>query len=87
LICHNRSDKIIGMTLAEYLIAKKMSDAEFGRLVNLPRQTIQRYRRNESFPRLAHLNRLHIATGGLVTANDFAQAARAAQARALQGAE
>ena len=62
------------MTLDEFLTKNGMSAAEFGRKVDLTRQTIMLYRRGERFPRGEHVHRIVSATNGAVTANDLAAA-------------
>lgn len=58
------------MTLADYLKRKTLNDAQFGRLIGVPRQYVQRYR-NGRTPSPEIMERIFEATGGEVTANDF----------------
>jgi len=60
------------MKLSSYLDIHGMTDAEFARRVNVTRHTVGRYRLGERFPHPDVLTRIHKATNGQVTANDFA---------------
>lgn len=59
------------MKLSVYLKRKKMTPAAFARLVGVAPLTVHRWLKGERFP-LRHLAEIKSATGGSVTANDFA---------------
>jgi transcriptional regulator with XRE-family HTH domain len=61
------------MKLDDWLKAEKMTSAEFARLSGIgDRQAVHKYRHGERFPTAENLQRIRKATGGAVTANDFA---------------
>lgn len=61
------------MKFDDWLNAEKMSSAEFARLSGIgERQAVHKYRHGERFPTPENLQRIRKATGGAVTANDFA---------------
>ena len=60
------------MQLADYLQINEISDAAFARLIGVERQAVGRYRSGERFPEKTILQKIYKATGGQVTANDFA---------------
>lgn len=59
------------MTLADYMTAKKLTDAEFAALVGVNRSTISRLRRLNQRPSFETMAAITQATRGKVTANDF----------------
>jgi transcriptional regulator with XRE-family HTH domain len=60
------------MKLDEWLKAKKMTSAEFARSSGIGnKQAVHKYRHGERFPTPENLRRIHVATEGTVTANDF----------------
>lgn len=61
------------MTLASWLSETKISDAEFADRIGVSRQALWRYKAMERVPRPEILSRIHTATSGAVTANDFMQ--------------
>lgn len=61
------------MKLDDWLKAEKVTSAEFARLSGIgDRQAVHKYRHGERFPTAENLQRIRKATGGAVTANDFA---------------
>lgn len=60
------------MKLAAYLEQNGISDAAFARLIGVERQAVGRYRGGDRFPEKSVLHKIFEATGGRVTANDFA---------------
>jgi transcriptional regulator with XRE-family HTH domain len=61
------------MKLDDWLKAEKKTSAEFARLSGIgDRQAVHKYRHGERFPTPENLQRIRRATGGAVTANDFA---------------
>lgn len=60
------------MTLADYLAANDMSYAAFGRKIRTPHaSTVRRYALFLQPPNAEMLKRIHDATAGSVTPNDF----------------
>lgn len=71
------------MTLDEWLNDQGITDAAFARLSGIGlRQIVNRYRRGMSFPRPENLMRIHQATDGKVTADDFLASRRPSDAEA-----
>jgi transcriptional regulator with XRE-family HTH domain len=67
------------MTLKDWLTAHKMSNAEFARVSGIgQRALVQKYRHGRQTPSFENLERIRVATAGLVMANDFAAQRRAA---------
>lgn len=60
------------MTLATWLAASGITDAEFARQIGVTRQALSRYKAHSRFPRPDVLKRIHHVTTGSVTPNDFA---------------
>lgn len=60
------------MKLATYLENIELTDAAFARLIGVERQAVGRYKAGERFPEKPVLLKIYEVTGGLVTANDFA---------------
>ncbi len=60
------------MKLADYLTDNSLSDAAFARAIGVERQAVGRYKSGERFPERPILLKIFDATGGQVTANDFA---------------
>lgn len=60
-----------GMKLSDYLVTQQLGPAEFARQIGVGRMTVHRYIRGERFPRPEVLQRIHHATAGQVTPNDF----------------
>lgn len=60
-----------GMKLSDYLITQQITPAEFARRIGVGRMSVHRYIRGERFPRPDVLQRIHQATKGRVTPNDF----------------
>ncbi len=60
------------MQLATYLENEKLTDAAFARLIGVERQAVGRYKAGERFPEKPILVKIYEATGGQVSANDFA---------------
>ena len=58
------------MTLSAYLKTAQLNDAQFGRIIGVPRQYVQRYRTGTK-PTTEIMEKIFTATGGKVTANDF----------------
>ena len=58
------------MTLRDYLEQAKISAAQFGRLIDEPRQNVHRYL-NGTIPNPETMAKIADETGGKVTANDF----------------
>lgn len=67
-----------GMKLAAYLHMKKMSDAEFGRIINRDRSLVSRYRNGHVTPPLAVIAAIEDATDRAVSFRDFVDSMRAA---------
>ncbi len=59
------------MTLSEYLLRPGVTAAHLARQVGVSQSTIGRWADGSMDPSLGGLKRLHEATGGLVTPNDF----------------
>lgn len=59
------------MTLADYLIAVEKSAADFAKEVGVTPVSMHRYLRGARVPKKAIMQRICLATAGLVTANDF----------------
>ena len=59
------------MTLTSWLSREKISDADFAERIGVSRQALWRYKSCERMPRHEILSRIHLATSGEVTANDF----------------
>jgi DNA-binding transcriptional regulator YdaS (Cro superfamily) len=60
------------MKLATYLETQELTDAAFARLIGVERQAVGRYKVGDRFPERPILLKIYEATGGQVTANDFA---------------
>lgn len=60
------------MKLATYLENTELTDAAFARLIGVERQAVGRYKAGDRFPEKLILLKIYEATGGQVTANDFA---------------
>lgn len=61
------------MKLDDWLKAQNTTSAEFARVSGIgDRQAVHKYRHGERFPTPENLQRIRKATGGAVTANDFA---------------
>lgn len=60
------------MKLASYLETKNVSDSDFADAIGVSRQAVHRYKSGDRFPERPVLSRIFKATGGRVTANDFA---------------
>jgi len=59
------------MTLASWLNSSNLTPTAFADLIGVSRQAMWRYCSNERVPRPEILKRIHKATSGKVTANDF----------------
>ncbi len=59
------------MTLADYLTTQNLTPTEFARRSELPPSTVTRLLAGDRSPRLDLLKRIHKATAGQVTPNDF----------------
>jgi transcriptional regulator with XRE-family HTH domain len=59
------------MTLNEWLSANNVSSADFAVAIGVSRQALWRYRFNERVPKPSVIAKIHGATAGAVTANDF----------------
>lgn len=60
------------MKLDDWLKAQKLTSAEFARSSGIGnKQAVHKYRHGERFPTPENLRRIHDATKGAVTANDF----------------
>lgn len=60
------------MTLDEYLSTKRITEAEFGALIQRSQAQVNRIRRGKSWPSRGVLTRIAEVTNNKVTANDFA---------------
>lgn len=60
------------MTLEQYLKAKSITDSAFGAAAGLSQAQVSRIKRGVSMPSWASIGKIIKATGGDVTANDFA---------------
>lgn len=60
-----------GMTLAEYLSSKRLTDEAFASIVNLSQSQISRIKRGISRPSWSAVEAIERATGGEVSASDF----------------
>lgn len=63
------------MKLADFLSDRKLTSAEFASMVGVSVKAVAKWRQGRRFPRAEVLERIHRATGGAVTANDFLPAA------------
>lgn len=68
------------MKLETYLKNNGMTDASFGAQVSLSQSQVSRIKRGVSWPTRDVLERITMATGGTVTANDFLSAGPVKQA-------
>ncbi|NLS19869.1 helix-turn-helix transcriptional regulator [Rhizobium sp. P40RR-XXII] len=61
------------MTLEQFLKSQepKVSHAAFGESVGVTQATINRYVRGERFPSPDMIQKIHVATGGKVSVNDW----------------
>lgn len=59
------------MTLSEWLKAKDVTTSAFAEQIGVKRQSVHRYLEGERLPRRDVLAKIHQATKGAVTANDF----------------
>lgn len=59
------------MKLAEYLASKDISVPDFADMVNVERQSVHRWLKNERVPDALRLAKIAEVTGGAVTPNDF----------------
>lgn len=59
------------MTLADYLLANSITDAEFARQVGSSRQNVNRWKLGQAVPRPPEMDRIARETARKVTANDF----------------
>lgn len=59
------------MRLADFLHEHRVSSATFAQRVGVTRQAMWRYRSGERRPEWDVLERIALASGGLVTPNDF----------------
>lgn len=59
------------MKLASYLDDQEISDSDFADRIGVSRQAVFRYKAGERIPEKVVLSKIHKATGGMVTANDF----------------
>lgn len=59
------------MTLDQYLTATGISEATFGRLIDLSQPHVHRLRTGESWPSRDTALRIREVTSGAVSANDF----------------
>lgn len=59
------------MKLSAFLAEQKLSSAEFAAQISVNRSSVSRFCRGERKPDLVTLQRIHEATGGKVTAEDF----------------
>jgi predicted transcriptional regulator len=67
------------MTLADYLAAKKISQAEFAQSIGVSQVAVSRYVSGQRMPRKNWLLKIRQVTGGLVTGNDFLEITEAAE--------
>lgn len=67
------------MTLEQYLKANRITDAAFGATAGLSQAQVSRIKRGVSMPSWDAIGKIMKATGGDVTANDFAPSSEAAQ--------
>ena len=63
------------MKLADYLASKDLNDAAFAEMLGCDRSTVSRLRRADTKPSWGQAERIREITGGLVTPNDFLDAA------------
>ena len=59
------------MKLQSYLDLKGLTHEAFGDEIGVKRLTVWRWVHNEQFPRPHHIQAIHRATDGAVTANDL----------------
>ena len=59
------------MTLYEYMQRQKITQNEMADIVGVSQATISRWLASELYPDWLNLVKIHEATSGLVTANDF----------------
>ncbi len=60
-----------GMKLRDFMMAREMSEAQFGRLLGIGQATINRYARGERIPRPEVMRRIVEVTDGMVGPADF----------------
>lgn len=60
------------MTLGEYLKSEGINQADFGKKIGLSGASVSRLKRGQQWPDKDTVRRIEMATGGQVTANDFA---------------
>ena len=72
------------MTLEQYLKQHDQTPTEFARQHAFPPSTITRLLAGERAPGFELLTRIHVATGGAVTPNDFLPSGMALSDRAEQ---
>lgn len=60
------------MTLAQYLKQNGINQVDFGNKIGLSGASVSRLKRGLQWPDKDTVKRIELATGGLVTANDFA---------------
>lgn len=73
-----------GMKLSEYLESRGLTDAAFAALVGRDRTSVTRWRNGTTRPDLDALLAVYVATGGLVTPNDFLIPANMDSAEAVE---
>jgi hypothetical protein len=59
------------MTLREYLKEKKMGVTAFSRKIGLNQSMITQWNNEKKLPNKENMKKIFLATGGLVTPNDF----------------
>ena len=59
------------MQLKDWLTAKEMTNADFGKLIDRTAEAVRRYANGERIPDRETMPLIVEATGGEVTANDF----------------
>lgn len=59
------------MTLRDYLEAEQLSATAFGQRIGVSHQTVYRYLKGDRIPDRRTMQRIALATGCRVTANDF----------------
>lgn len=67
------------MKLAEYLATKKLSQAEFARIIEASQVAVSRYASGRRMPRRDRMLKIREVTGGLVTGDDFLEGVEAAE--------
>lgn len=64
---------VSGMTLEQYITANELTHEAFGKLIDAPQATINRYVNKKRFPSPDMIRKIHDVTAGKVTFSDWYQ--------------